>query len=445
MKTYEPYEVLNRPTTGLFSGVARAEPGTVLVIDREGRPLRALQDHGDRLTAGEARFGRIRTLYRVDVSERPLEFTTDLPCSDDATGFIAEVRVTCRVADATAVVERGITDVARVLVPQLRDTLRRTARTFCAEDVALAEEQCTAVLVGKEKTDGHDQAFRVEQVSLILTLSPDAARYVRQLKENRREARRQEDETRRRRQAADADAALTRQRDAFEAERARASVEHEVQRLELEKERQRVEAELATQRMLLELQRQSREQSETFDATIDLERKKITYEHQRTQESFELEKLQLELAMEKDRLAAARELARAQAQLEREQLFIDRYAALLSAGDYGTAAMQLLQDPSSVERVAALLAHRRDVDADQRRRTLSVMLENGALEGWQYGDEARAILKQLIGSWTSELSPDTAITATPTPATEDAPDVVIHLDDQEVFVEQDEVVEGKVE
>src|SRR3954462_15193269 len=108
MSTYNPYEEMSRPRAGLFSGLPSAPPGTVLVVDREGHPLRALRFHDERLTAGETRFGGIRTLYRVDVGEHPIDYHDEFPCRDDAGGFLAHIRLICRVDDPVSVVHRQL-------------------------------------------------------------------------------------------------------------------------------------------------------------------------------------------------------------------------------------------------------------------------------------------------------------------------------------------------
>jgi len=110
--TYDPVTIIERPKTGLFKGLPSAGPGTVLVVDREGNPLRVLAGAGDRLTAGEVRWGQIRTLFEVDVTEHPLQFSEVFPCRDDIGGFRAEVMLDCTVTDPAAVVRRGIRDVA---------------------------------------------------------------------------------------------------------------------------------------------------------------------------------------------------------------------------------------------------------------------------------------------------------------------------------------------
>ena len=97
MTNLDPVKIIERPKVGMFSGLPSAPPGTVLVVDREGYPVLVLDRPTDRLTAGEVRWGQIRTLYAVDVTEHPLEFQDAFPCKDDVGGFRATIKLTCMV------------------------------------------------------------------------------------------------------------------------------------------------------------------------------------------------------------------------------------------------------------------------------------------------------------------------------------------------------------
>ncbi|HTC69576.1 MAG TPA: hypothetical protein VK662_08415, partial [Acidothermaceae bacterium] len=140
MTTYDPFSTVERPKVGVFAGIPSAPPGKVLVVDQVGRALRALESPRDRLTPGEARWGQVRTLYEVDVTEHQLEFEDTFPCRDDVGGYRAVIKFACKVRDATDVVTRGTHDVSRVVVPLLTETLRRTCGEFEAEEHQAAEK-----------------------------------------------------------------------------------------------------------------------------------------------------------------------------------------------------------------------------------------------------------------------------------------------------------------
>lgn len=361
MKTYDPYEELQRPITGFFSGLPTAAPGTVLVVDREGHPLRTLQAHSDRLTPGEVRFGRIRTLYRVNVREHSLEFSQTFPCRDDVGGFQANVRLICRVEEPESVVRRGIHDVSAVLVPAISETLKRVCRRHEAEQHAEAEEAALAAVREVETTTRHDRAFRITQVSLDLQLDRAAAEFVRQLKADWRTSTTQASQARLATERAEQEARLARERDRLEAQREQQAAAFEEERLAIKRARQKIEAELEAER--------------------------------------------LELALKRDELEAQRKHLQLEAQLSAEKLQLDYYLAALNQGQYGAFALRLLKDPSSVEQVAVLLTRQRDAETSQRLEALRLLLNSDAVEGWEISDKAKVVLGQLLDSLSRNGSP----------------------------------------
>ena len=223
--TYDPVTVIERPKTGLFKGLPSAGPGSVLVVDREGSRLRVLDGPGDRLTAGEVRWGQIRKLFEVDVTEHPLQFTAVFPCRDDTGGFKAEVALHCIVTDPAAVVRRGVRDVARVLFPPVTETLRRVCGRYPAEDYQQAEAAGLNAIRELEHGPRHDPAFRISQIHLVLTLDGAAATFVRDRKEATRDLARQQDAARLDREKAQLQAELERSGEQFEQERLRMQLE----------------------------------------------------------------------------------------------------------------------------------------------------------------------------------------------------------------------------
>lgn len=354
MKTYDPYKELPRPTTGLFSGLPSAAPGTVLVVDREGHPLRTLKTHSDRLTAGEVRFGRVRTLYRVDVTEHSLEFSQTFHCGDDVGGFQADVRLICQVEDPESVVLRGIHDVTAVVVPPICETLKRVCRRYQAEQHAEAEESALAAVREVEATTRHDRAFRITQISLDLQLDQAAATFVGQLKADRRTSATQASQNRLAAERAEQEALLAQERDRLEAQRAQQAAAFEEERLAIQRARQKIEAELEAER--------------------------------------------LELSLRHEELEGQRERRRLEAQLSAEKLKLDYYLAALNQGQYGVFALRLQEDPSSVEQVAVLLARQRDAETAQRIEALRLLLSSDAVEGWEISEKARVVLGQLLDS-----------------------------------------------
>jgi hypothetical protein len=90
-------------------------------------------------TIGELLWGGYRTLYEVDLSLRQLTLEIVLPSAGDAFTFRASVDVQWRVVDPKLVVESGVVDIRKVVIPLLLDGLRQATRSRKAADVEPAE------------------------------------------------------------------------------------------------------------------------------------------------------------------------------------------------------------------------------------------------------------------------------------------------------------------
>lgn len=357
--TFDPLKLIERPKTRAFGGLPSAAPGTVLVVDREGHPLRTLTGPGDRLTAGEVRWGQIRTLYEVDVSDHTLEFQDSFPCRDDIGGFKADVKLSCAVVDPAAVVTRGIHDVARVLFPKMAETLRRACGEYHAEDFQEAETAGLAAIRDLESGPGHDPAFHISHIHLVLALDDAAAIYVRQRKEATRDLARQEDAAR-----------LSREKARLEAELAQSSEKYEQDLLGLQRERQRLEAELADQRQELELARTAQKARTEQKSADDLELERLMFERQRQRMVADLEKQKLELELERAEIRDRLAMQELETRLQRDKLEITELTDLLSRGQYAALAMRLAQNPAAIGPVSVYLAEQRAADTNHQIEAL---------------------------------------------------------------------------
>lgn len=398
--TYNPVKIINNPKTGVFSGLPSAVPGAVLVVDREGHPVRVLHGPNDRLTAGEARWGRIRTLYEVDVTEHRLDFKGTFPCKDDIGGFQATVTVSCQVIDPEAVVARGIIDVAGVLIPPVTETLRRVCGDFPAEDFQQAEKAGLAAIRTIESRNGHDRAFRISGVHLVLALDQAAAAYVRDRKESARNLIRQQDTARLDQEKARLEAELALARDQLAAERERAAAQIEHDRLLMESTRQQLEGRLADQRQELELTRAAlRARTEQKDSN-QLELDRLEFEKTRQEKQAELDAARVTLDLDRDRLQARYDMEMLEAKMARDRLQVTELTGLLSRGQYAALAMRLAQDPTAIGAVSNYLMNQRSADINRQLRALELLIENDSLEGWQITDQAKVVLRQLISNWS---------------------------------------------
>ncbi len=357
MTTYDPLSIAERPRVSIFAGLPSAPPGSVLVVDREGQPLVALERPGDRLTAGEARWGQVRTLYTVDVSEHRIDFSGTFPSADDVGGFRAEVVLNVQVTDPVAVVQRGLRDVAGALVPLVTETLRRSCEQFPAEACDQAERAGLVAVREREAEQRHDSALRICNVHLVLRLDDAAARYVHDRKEVGREAE------------------LRKLRVGFDQER-----------LLMQQVQERLQAQLEDQRQQLQLEREAARQRAEQQLFASLELERVRGELERAEHVEQLE------------------LRRLQARLERERLEVEQLTSLLEKGEYVRLGLQLAQDPQAIHAINQHIAEQRSADTEWQMRALRLFLESDGLEGFQVTEQAKRVLQGLIETWSARGS-----------------------------------------
>ncbi|WP_439379359.1 hypothetical protein [Amycolatopsis lexingtonensis] len=122
---------------------APARPWIAMVFVHKDGTMTTLRD-GKQPTIPQLLWGGFRSQYEVDMSLRRLTLAITLPSADDVFVFRASVDVQWRVVDPELVVKGGITDVRRILVPQLLEGLRQETRTLRVGEVESAEKAAGA-------------------------------------------------------------------------------------------------------------------------------------------------------------------------------------------------------------------------------------------------------------------------------------------------------------
>jgi hypothetical protein len=189
VNTYNP--ILGKetfPRIRIFQPHPMPEPGVALVLYREGQNLVILRP-GDRLTAGETRWGDYKTLYKVDVTEHAISITTTLPCNSDAFEFHADVQLTCCVDNPKTIIERNVTDAREVLEPLIMKTMRNISRNFEVEDSAAAENALIDYVLKAAVT--YDVGLKINRFVVKLSLEADAREHLRKLRQIEREKERE--------------------------------------------------------------------------------------------------------------------------------------------------------------------------------------------------------------------------------------------------------------
>jgi len=174
------------PRLRLFQPRPTPEPGVALVFFREGQPLVTLWP-GDRLTAGEIRWGNYKIVHKIDITEHTFTFQCTLPCERDAFDFQAEVQVTCSVNDPVVIVERNVTDVRAVLEPLIVRTMRTISRNYDVEESAEAEKAIAQAV----EDESYNVGLKLNRFVVKLSLEEDARTHIRRLKQIEREKERE--------------------------------------------------------------------------------------------------------------------------------------------------------------------------------------------------------------------------------------------------------------
>lgn len=389
METFDPFKLIERPATKLFAGIYGPASGAALVVYEEGRGLRSLDSPTDRITAGEARFGKIRNYYHVDTTDHPLSFTATLPCSDDVGGFLATVRLQCRVVDSTGVVLAGIHDASSLIFPRFTDLLRRECQEFEAENWKAAEAASRRALA--ELLPEDYLPFRISNASLELRLSDGAARYVEERKESERNLGRAKNDAALAEAQARADAHISGLREQLSQDN-----------LQLEKTRVEIEASIATQRIELEIERETLRKAKEFQAIKQLELDQLEFELVKQQRTAELDQQRLALALQRAELEADLDRQRVKVRLELEDIQVKQMTTMLENGEFERLAIQLVQNPADIDRINDYLSTRRNRDADRQLEALKVLIESDAVEGWQVSSQGKIVLQRLLESWSSQ-------------------------------------------
>jgi hypothetical protein len=168
------------------------------------------------MTAGEARWGRYKTIYTVDISEKNFQIKVDLPCKGDAFEFHAVADVTCSVANPIAMVERKIRDIREVLKPQILETMRRISRRYEVEQSAEAETQIAEEV--RAESVNYDPALTINSFVVELHLEDKAREHIQSITEIQREHDRRLAQIKLDKVREEKEAELQRQRNQLEAE-----------------------------------------------------------------------------------------------------------------------------------------------------------------------------------------------------------------------------------
>jgi hypothetical protein len=307
LNMFETYDPLKKEEIAQFRAFQKrfiADPGQVLIFSGEGRNLLVVPHGKQGPTIGELIWGKYNLLYTVDITEHILKFQCQLPCATDAFFFDADVSFSCSVNAPEIIVRREVRDVRACLEPLIIEVMRGQSRSYAVNESGIAEANLSDAI----KSTIYDAGFNVSSLVLKLSLSKDAAEYIRNLEQINRE-----------KELTNARQDLERSKQEFERqqriEEEKLAVDRQRQQIQLDldikKQTKDVDIEIRTKDAKLSLQ----EQKEQRELDFELKQKESDLVRQDrksdadTDQRIALEKIRQEefLSMERDKYAFERE------------------------------------------------------------------------------------------------------------------------------------------
>lgn len=138
-----------------------------------------------RLTMGEIWWNTPRRVYEVRVAPREDTFTVELPSSEEAFGFAADVRLTWQVSDPIAAVRAELDDPTTIVRQFVEEQLRESTRQFDVESSAAAERRINLDF-GTRSLRVSD-AVTVTRCSVVLTLDESTRQHIQSRTHTQRE------------------------------------------------------------------------------------------------------------------------------------------------------------------------------------------------------------------------------------------------------------------
>ncbi len=135
------------------------------------------------------------------------------------------------------------------------------------------------------------------------------------------------------------------------------------------------------------------------EAGIQSQRKR--YERQEEQASLldEMQTQMLRQNLENKKTQFELEQARQQElfQLEMMKQRTEVYSTMLQAGQWQLLALQLAQRPEDVPLIIESLNRQKQIEREHKIKTLKVLIDTNAIEGWQLSEIGKRALQELVG------------------------------------------------
>ncbi|MEQ8383290.1 MAG: hypothetical protein RH949_13095 [Coleofasciculus sp. A1-SPW-01] len=334
-ETYNPIlSTENLGRRGLLQRPPILEPGVALVCSGNGKPLLTLLQGQKTLTWGEACWG-YNKLYRVDMTEHPLDFQCDVPCKGDAFKFHAEITFRCSVRDPEVIVNRNVTDVAQWIKSSVEEMMRIISRKYDVKESGNAEIE----MRGTVNKAIYESGFNLSNFTLKLSLQQEVADWIR---------------------------SQTRIQEEIQLEKSKQYLIIEKTQFEIEQEEKKAE---------LEQKRIERQQE--LENKLRLKKLQAKLQHQELEQRLAQQQADFELKI-----------------MEQKTKF---YSSMLQSGNLQLLALQLAQNPEDVRAILQALNQQKQIEREHNIKILRTLLDADVVEGWQLTEVGKRALQELIG------------------------------------------------
>jgi hypothetical protein len=389
--TYNPLKREEIPQ-GTLGRTFTSDPNTTLVFSGKGRDLLVVRQGEKGPTMVEYMRGDYNIVYKVDISEKSLQFQCDLPCRTDAFNFYAEVQFNCSVNNPKMIVEKNITDALQRLKPLITNVMRNKSRVYDVGESGIAEKEISMEI--KRIVD--DSGFAIRNITLKLKLSEEAAQHIRKLLQLEREI--DLDRVRNEQEIQQREFSKAQEEDDFIIQRNRKKASSDLEtELEIEKANKDLKIkQIEIEAKQLEFSRQQKNKKIESDSELDLEieiaERALKLERLKAaKRMIELEAVQNSLIIEQ-----SIEEKRLDSQLRIMGKKMDFYMPMIQAGDWQLLALTLAQNSGDVHFVMSEINKQKENDRLSWMKAVEMLIDNDALEGHELEPIARQMLQGMF-------------------------------------------------
>ena len=118
---------------------------------------------------------------------------------------------------------------------------------------------------------------------------------------------------------------------------------------------------------------------------------------QELKSEIEVEQFQQELQRQRHQFELERRMQQEQFELQLNKQKMDLYGPLIKEGNWEVLAAQLANDPLEAKRTINMLQEQKQIDREDKKQLLKLLIQEGGIEGWQLADFGKGLVNELTG------------------------------------------------